>query len=230
MTLTFAGHLDRGAVVRAVQALVDLIAAPEVAGAWLRESALPGMTVGGLTRHLVSQVESAVEFLAIPPPPAHAPVVPLAELYRRTDWFAAPLDAVENTSIRDGFNATAAGGPAHSLAILRRSLADLPAALAAAGATTYVPWQDCSLATDDFLVVRLMEVVVHADDLAVSTGLPVPAFDVEVVRPVVALLAVLAAQRHGTAATVRALARAERAGGPASAFSDRTGEDGGLTR
>ena len=40
----------------------------------------------------------------------------------------------------------------------------------AAGPTTYVPWQDCCLATDDFLVVRLMEVVVHADDLAASVG------------------------------------------------------------
>ena len=64
MTLTFAGSLDHAAVVRAVDALVDLVAAPGVAASWETESALPGMTVGGLTRHLVSQPECAVEFLA----------------------------------------------------------------------------------------------------------------------------------------------------------------------
>lgn len=218
MPLTFAGTLDRDALLRATAALAALVSAPEVAEAWDRESALPGMTVGGVTRHLVSQPETAVEFLGILPPPAHAPVVSLAELYERTDWFAAAVDAEENTSIRDDFNAMAAGRQEHSVAILEQALAELPGAVAAAGDTTYVPWQDCSLATDDFLVVRLMEVVVHADDLAVSVGLATPAFDPEVLDPVVSVLAALAARRHGQDRVVRTLARAERAGGPVSAF------------
>ena len=83
------------------------------------------------------------------------------------------------------------------MAILEQALAELPGAVAAAGDTTYVPWQDCSLATDDFLVVRLMEVVVHADDLAASVGLPTPAFDDDVLHPALALLAMLGARRHG---------------------------------
>ncbi len=147
-------------------------------------------------------------------------MVSLAELYRRTDWFIAPFDALENTSIRDDFNAMAAGGPAHSVAILEQALIDLPAAIAAAGPITYVPWQDCSLATEDFLVVRLMEIVVHSDDLAASVGLPTPEFVDEVVHPVVALLATLYASRHGVGAAVRTLARAERADIRASAFQD----------
>ena len=189
-----------------------------MAEAWDRESALPGMTVGGVTRHLVSQPETAVEFLRIQPPPPHAPVVSLAELYERTDWFAAAVDAEENTSIRDDFNAMSAGRQEHSLAILEQALADLPDALAAAGDTTYVPWQDSSLATDDFLVVRLMEIVVHADDLAASVGLPTPAFDDDVLHPALALLAMLGARRHGQDAAVRALSREERAARPAAAF------------
>lgn len=218
MSLTFTGTLDRDALTRAADGLAALVAAPEVAEAWEQESVLPGMTVGGLTRHVVSQFESAVEFLGIQPPRAHAPVVSLADLYRRTDWFSAPVDAPENTSIRDDFNAMAAGGQAHSLAILQRARADLPAAVAAAGSATYVAWQDCSVSTDDFLVVRLMEVVVHADDLATSVGQPTPAFDAETVHPALALLAMLSAQRHGTIAAVRALSRAERAGAPTAAF------------
>jgi hypothetical protein len=218
MPLTFAGTLDRDALLRAGVALTELVSAPEVAEAWDRESALPGMTVGGVTRHLVSQPETAVEFLRIQPPPPHAPVVSLAELYERTDWFAAAVDAEENTSIRDDFNAMAAGRQQHSLAILEQALDELPDAIEAAGETTYVPWQDSSLSTDDFLVVRLMEIVVHADDLAASIGRPTPAFDDDVLHPALALLAMLGARRHGQDAAVRALSREERAARPAAAF------------
>jgi hypothetical protein len=218
MPLTFAGTLDRTALVRASDVLVDLVAAPEVADAWDRESALPGFTVGGVVRHLVSQPECAVEFLRIRPVPSHAPTVSLAALYERTDWFHAPVDATENTSIVEDFNAMSAGRQEHSVAILDQARADLPGAIDGAGPTTYVPWQDCCLATDDFLAVRLMEVVVHADDLAASVGLPAPAFDDEALHPALALLATLSAGRHGQDATVRALARTERAGGPVSAF------------
>ncbi|SDN89213.1 Mycothiol maleylpyruvate isomerase N-terminal domain-containing protein [Klenkia soli] len=218
MPLTFAGTLDRTALHRAALALAPLVGSPEVGAAWERESALPGMTVGGVTRHLVGQFEAAVEFLGILPPPPHAPVVTLAELYRRTDWFTATVDAPENTSIRDDFDAMAAGGQQDSVAVLERSTAWLPDAVAAAGPTTYVPWQDCSVPTDDFLVVRAMEVLVHADDLAASVQLPAPDLDDELTHPALALLAVLSAQQHGATAALRSLARAERATGPAAAF------------
>lgn len=216
--LTFAGTLDRDALARSADALAGLVASSEVERGWHEESALAGLTVGGLARHLVSQVETATEFLRIRPVPPRAPVVSLAELYERTDWFAAAVDAEENTSIRDDVNEMAEAGHAEAVEALRTARADLPAALAAAGPTTYVPWQDCGLATDDFLVVRLMEVVVHADDLAASVGAEPVALDDDVLHPALALLAVLGARRHGQAAAVRALSRAERASGPASAF------------
>ena len=217
MTLTFAGTLDRAAVLRAADALVDLVSAPEVAAAWESESALPGMTVGGLARHLVSQPECAVEFLRIQPVPP-VETVSLADYYSRVDWLHAGPDEAENTSIRDDFNEMAEPGPEASREILEVSRAALGAAIAAAAPTTYVPWQECALLTDDFLVCRLLEVVVHADDLAVSVGLATPAFDPEVLDPVVSVLAALAARRHGQDRVVRTLARAERAGGPVSAF------------
>lgn len=218
MPLTFAGTLDRAALGRAAETVAPLVASDDVARTWDEESALPGLTVGGLTTHLVSQLATATEFLRIDPVPPHAPVVTLAELYERTDWFLAPVDAGENTSIRDDFNEMAGAGHAGAVEVLRASAADLPAALAAAGPTTYVPWQDCCLATDDFLVVRLMEVVVHADDLAASVRAEPVGFDDDVLHPVLALLAVLGARRHGQVAAVRALSRAERATAPAAAF------------
>lgn len=69
MVLTFASSLDRSALSQAADSITALVSAAEVGVAWEEESVLPGMTVGGLTRHLVSQFESAVEFLAIQPLP-----------------------------------------------------------------------------------------------------------------------------------------------------------------
>ena len=217
MTLTFAGTLDRTALTAAVDQLKDLVGSPEVADAWAQDSALPGMSVGGVTRHLVSQPECAVAFLTAPAP-TDAQVLTLIGHYERVDWLHAPVDGPENTSIRDDFNQMSSAGHAESVALLTRSREQLSAAIDSAGPTTYVPWQDCALPTDDFLVVRLMEIVVHADDLACSVGVPTPVFTPEVLDPVLALLAALAARRRGQDAVLRALSRHERSAGPVSAF------------
>ena len=217
MPLTFVGNLDRSAVSAAVDQIIDLVGSAEVAAAWEHESVLPGMTVGGLTRHLVSQPECAVEFLTTPGPP-NAPVLTLVGHYDRVDWWHAPVDAAENTSIRDDFNQMGLVGHAECVKVLARSRGDLALAIGAAGLVTYVPWQDCALPTEDFLVVRLMEIVVHADDLACSVGLPPPAFGPEVLEPVLAVLAALAARRRGQTVVLRALSRHERSAGSVSAF------------
>lgn len=217
MPLTFAGNLDRTAVRTAVDQLADLVGSAEVADAWTRESVLPGLTVGGLVRHLVSQPECLVEFLTTPGPP-DATVLTLVGHYDRVDWLNASLDAPENTSIRDEFNQMGAAGPGESVQVLDRSRDQIDAAIEAAGPATYVPWQGCSLPTDDFLVVRLMEIVVHADDLACSLGAATPTFGPDVLEPVLALLAALAARRRGQDTVLRALSRHERSEGSVSAF------------
>ena len=98
MTLTFAGTLDRSAVTATVDQLTDLVGSPAVADAWDRESALTGMSVGGLARHLVSQPVCAVEFLSTPGPP-DARLLTLVGHYGRVDWLHAPLDADQRTAI-----------------------------------------------------------------------------------------------------------------------------------
>ncbi len=217
MPLTFVGALDRSSVTAAVDQLTELVGSAGVADAWEQESTLPGLTVGGLTRHLVSQPECAVEFLTTPGP-HDAPVMTLVGHYERVDWLHAPVDDPENTSIRDDFNQMATAGHTESVQVLAWSHEQLAAAIAAAGPTTHVPWQGCALPTDDFLVVRLMEIVVHADDLACSVGVAAPRFAPEALEPVLALLAALAARRRGQDAVLRALSRHERSVGSVSAF------------
>ena len=80
----------------AVDQVTDLVGSAEVADTWQQESALPGMTVGGLARHLVSQAECAVEFLITPGPP-DAQVLTLVGHYDRVDWWLAPVAAGHGT-------------------------------------------------------------------------------------------------------------------------------------
>ena len=96
----------------------------------------------------------------------------------------------------------------------------LPAVLAAASAAdpALIPWQAWALTAHDFLVTRLMEMLVHSDDLAASLDVPTPQFPDEAVRLVLGLLTSVAVERHGQTALVRALSRPQRAPGSVSAF------------
>ena len=74
-----------------------------------------------------------------------------------------------------------------------------------------IPWTGWSLLVEDFLLTRMLEIVVHTDDLAASiggepAGLPEGATD-----PVLALLLAMAREQYGDQAVLRALARNERA-------------------
>lgn len=61
------------------------------------------------------------------------------------------------------------------------------------------------------LLTRLVELVVHADDLAVTLRVPTPEFGDRVEDLVVTTLARMARGRRGTLPLLRALARRERA-------------------
>jgi hypothetical protein len=73
-----------------------------------------------------------------------------------------------------------------------------------------IPWQGWSLRRDDFLLTRMLEIVVHADDLAISLDIPTPEFPAEVFTPVRDLLMSLAVKRHGQSAVISALTRSDR--------------------
>ena len=223
MRLGFSGTLDHQVVIDAVERVSVLVARPEVAAAWARESACTGMTVGGLTRHLISQPELVVSLLeADPTAGADAEVIDLLEHYARAAWVREDLDGAANISIRTSSDDQAGAGVDAALDALSAARSRLAAALAAPPPTAYLPWQGWRLATDDFLVTRLMEMVVHSDDLAASVDVPTPEFDAAVLDPVLRLLTALSLRRHGQDALVRTLSRPQRAPGSVPAFSSRS--------
>lgn len=206
----------REAFLAAARVGSDLVRRPEVTERWSEESACQGMSVGALARHLVSQWVNADRLLRAP---AGDEPIPVVEHYARAAWVSSGLDEEANTSIRDDSEELAAEGPAAMLDLVVSLEESLPESLAAArSGSVLIPWQGWSLSADDFLLTRMMEVVVHADDLAASIDVPTPEFPDDVVAPVLDLLTRVAVRRHGQAALVRALSRPQRAPSVVSAF------------
>ncbi|MER7767398.1 maleylpyruvate isomerase N-terminal domain-containing protein [Kitasatospora sp. NPDC096140] len=210
---------SRADFLAAARAAEQLLRVPEVAEAWRRPSALAEWSVGGLAGHLAFQVLCVSEALAAAPPTETT--IGLLDHYARVAWVGAELDADINVRIRQGSEAFAADGPAALHRRVDAAVAELTTALAAADGTrpARLPfWGPWSLTLDDLLATRTMELAVHADDLAVSVGVPTPGLPPETADSVAALLARLAVRRHGWVGVLRALSRAERAPGSIAAF------------
>jgi hypothetical protein len=192
------------------QAIV-LLGEPEVADAWEEPSALAEMTVGALAGHLAYQIFSVSS--ALEEPASEVAPIPLLEHYARAAWLGAPLDSKANVGIRTRALTVASGGPeslseraSAAVAQQRTNLAERTADL-----PVFLPQTGWALTLDDFLTTRLLELAVHMDDLCFSVELDTPQLPDAAFDPVLILLARLAARRHGQAALLRALARAERA-------------------
>ncbi|GGO68622.1 maleylpyruvate isomerase N-terminal domain-containing protein [Nonomuraea cavernae] len=203
----------------AARSAVDLLGDPAVAAAWDKPSALTEFSVAGLAGHLAHQLVRVESVLGRRPEEAQEPVS-LLEHYSMSPWVQAGLDHESNIGIRRGGEAAAAEGPVALAARTGELLERLRAALPTEPADSVVslPWAGWSLLLDDFLLTRLIELVVHSDDLAASVGVETPELPSEVVAPVVDLLARLAVHRHGATAVIRTLSRAERAPATISAF------------
>jgi hypothetical protein len=198
---------------------MGLLGRPEVAAAWSRPSALAEWSVGGLAAHLAGQVITVARVLDVPTDHSLRPI-PLDDHYARAAWVGAEVHDPVNAGIREGGEKEAAAGPEGVLGRVRAArvaVADrLP--LEAIDRVVLIPWQGWALTLDDFLTTRMMEIVVHSDDLAASVGLEAPAFECAVLDPVLGLLTRLAIRRHGQSAVVAALARQERAPASIAAF------------
>jgi len=188
-----------------------LLGEPEVAAAWEQPSALAEMTVNALAGHLAYQIFSVSAVLD--GPASEQDPIPLLEHYARAAWLGAPLDSEVNVGIRARGEDIAAEGAqslvnraAAALAAQQTKLAGVPA-----DQVVYLPQTGWALSLGDYLTTRTLELAVHMDDLAVSVGLPARELPDAAFDPVLVLLARLAARRHGQAALLRALARAERA-------------------
>jgi hypothetical protein len=206
---------------------LELLGRVEVVTGWSGHSALPGMSVGALAAHLGSQVLSVHGAVTAGSNVTDEAPVPLLEHYARVAWVTAGVDDPPNVTIREGAEQAAGSGHGALVASVTDALDDLRTVVGASSADALpaglppavrMPWWDWSLSFEDYLTTRVMEIVVHSDDLAVTLDVEPPRLPQAVLGPVLALLVGVSLQRHGQAAVVRALSRSERAPGSISAF------------
>ncbi|GAB1644932.1 maleylpyruvate isomerase N-terminal domain-containing protein [Krasilnikovia sp. MM14-A1259] len=200
-------------------AVAPLLRAPELATRWAEPSALTEFRISGLAGHLARAVFNVERYLdadAITEPPTLDAVS-----YFRTAGGPDADDpqATVHRLIRERGEQDAANGPLDladrydaARARLAQRLADLD------GDRPVLMFGRYVLTLHECLLTRLVELVVHADDLAVSLELPTPEFGDEADDMVIKTLARISRRRHGTLPVLRTLARRERASSPVSAF------------
>lgn len=200
------------------RAAATLLRDPALVRAWDGPSALAEFPVSGLAGHLAFQVLALPQILASPIPPE--PAVPILEHYARVEWIGADLDHEFNVNIRKGGGQIAEVGPQGLAAQLDEAILELTEQLAIVPERPVrLPfWGPWALILEDMLLTRMMELIVHGDDLAVSLDVPTPEFPARAVDAVVELLGKLAVRRHGATAVIRGLSRAERAPANITAF------------
>jgi hypothetical protein len=198
----------------AAESAAKLLATPQVAAAWHEPSALAKLSVQGLAGHLAAQIFLIPRMLAEPVPTEDA--IPIHEYYARVSWIGSDLDDSFNVLIRTSGEQEAADGPVALAAQIEAALEDLRTVLPAAPnrSVRRPNWGPWSISLDDFVTSRLLEIVVHSDDLAYSVGVSTPELPAQAAETVVDLLSRIALRRHGATNVIRALSRAERA--PAS--------------
>ncbi|GIJ42583.1 DUF6968 family protein [Micromonospora andamanensis] len=199
----------RSAYLATADIAAALLRTPVLAERWTTPSALPHYSTGGLARHLANQITRTAELLDAPP--GRTAIDVLAH-FTGSAWVTTGVEEEDNTDIRQRGERAAAETTAARLAAevdeflgrLRRTVPTQPS-------YRIVDLGDWGLAVDDFLLTRLLELVVHTDDLAVSLGLPTPEMPAAATELTSDLLTRIAAWRHGPLAVVRALSRRERA-------------------
>ena len=191
---------------------LDIAHRDQVPARWSRPSALPGLTVGGVVGHVAAGVAWLVPLLAATPPDGGR-VIGLGEYYLplaiRDD---ADLEGQIHTAVRAQGERGAQRGPEEAVSRLATRVEEIRSLLPGTDPNRLLdlrPTLPGAIRLQDFLRTRVLELVVHGDDLATSVGLSsAPPEDAAGVT--IEVLLATARRDHGDVQVIRALARAER--------------------
>ena len=201
----------------AAGAFADIVDRPEVGQAWGEPSALEGLTVGAIVGH----INAGVGWLG---PLLDAPVQPDLRPSPRTDVLAfvhglkiGPEGAGRHPVLHDMVHDQAERAARHGWESNRDKFRGLVERLTARlegqsddRLLDLRPTVPIVVRLGDWLPTRVLELVVHGDDLATSVGIEAPLRESAATVTIDVMLAIARAV-HGDVAVVRALARRERA-------------------
>jgi Mycothiol maleylpyruvate isomerase N-terminal domain len=193
--------------LEAAAAAADLLAQPEVGQHWNDDSVLELLPVSGLAGHLLRGLTTVETYLGSPPPSEEP--ISVAEYFARL--VSSDINAPGNQAIRARAAEMAADGPAAVADAARATYGQLLARLPgeSPGRRLRVAG-DLVMTLAEYLRTRVVELVVHGDDLAASVGLGFGPISSDVATTAIGALVEVARVRHDDMAVLRALARRER--------------------
>jgi uncharacterized protein (TIGR03083 family) len=186
------------------EAIRPLLESDELVAKWDEPSALAEFSVRGLAGHLargVTVTRYVFEELEPDGEPADGP---------RSYAHASKRFPDRAAEIRKRGEDTASDGPAALAAWYADGLRGLHKVLPTVAPTRRVTSKGRVLKAEDYIKARAVELIVHADDLAVSLDVATPEMPSTLTEAVIGQLVHAARVRHGDIAVLRALTRRER--------------------
>ena len=205
----------RGVFLEAARVAVRLMEESSVLERWEEPSVLAGYSVGGLAAHLGRAVSTPSGYLdqeAVDEPA----ISDAADYFLEALGDHDPVDSDLHRAVRQRSDDMAASGPLSVLDATRSALQTLSGRLEVEPEDRAVAvFGGMSMSLDDYLETRIVELVIHADDLVASC----PGLDLDVVPDAAwavarRVVAEVAARRAGDRQFVLGLSRAERAQRP----------------
>jgi len=191
--------------------VASLLEHEQVEARWTDESALTGMTVGALAAHLGRAFTTAWLYLQADECAVEDDTLDASSYFRLA--FDQPEEDIDdlNASIVQRAIDDAEPGVKAVRERHRTTVADLRTKLIGEpGERGIEVFGDMCMPLDSYLVTRMVEAVVHSDDLAVSIGTDMPTFAPDVMDLVMVALLGIARERHGDVAVLREFSRGER--------------------
>lgn len=181
---------------------------PDLERRWDEPSPLRGLTLGALSAHLARAVTLVDTYLGRPG--QGEPVDPPGYYLGLTGIRAPSDDDPLATGVRQRAESAAAAGLTQVRVQWDRARRRAETRLAETPAGALIEVFESTMSVDDYLVTRLVELLVHADDLAVGLGVPTPVFSFPAYAAVLDCLWEVARRRSEPMALIRAMTRVER--------------------
>jgi len=201
------------AFLEAAETFTGLLELAEVAARWDEPSTMEGYSVGGVVGHVNAAIEP-LESALDKPAPSDLKVIRLGRYYGGLK-IETPDDAQKpiHSVVRDLSDKAAREGLEANAARFRSLVGSMGKRLAGEEGDRQLdlrPIVPIAIRLDDFLRTRVMELVVHTDDLAASTGVVPPQPSSAAATVAIETLMATARATHGDLAVIQALARSER--------------------